>query len=105
VDSISDNSDSELFPGDVSGSEYMGTISESETSDYTSEDESFPPSTKILKENQNQEVKQQPRKRHKQKRERQVQGHVAIQTAVQVEQKLYITWSNVTGKKKKLEDI
>jgi hypothetical protein len=69
ADSISDNSDSELFSGDVSGSEYMGAISESETSDYTSEDESLPPPRKVVKkENQNQEVKQQPRKRHKQKR-------------------------------------
>jgi hypothetical protein len=34
---------------------------------------------------------------------RQVQEQVAIQTAVQEEQKLYITWSKVTGKKP--EDI
>jgi len=51
-------SDSELFPEDVSDTEDMGSIPESETSDYTSEDESFPPPRKILKkENQNQEVK------------------------------------------------
>jgi hypothetical protein len=51
-------SDSELFPEDVSDTEDMGSIPESETSDYTSEDDSFPPPRKLLKkENQNQEVK------------------------------------------------
>jgi hypothetical protein len=48
VVSSSDNSDSQLFPEDVCGSKCMGSISESETSDYTSEDESFPPPRKIL---------------------------------------------------------
>jgi hypothetical protein len=57
----------------------------------------------LKKENQNQKAKQQPRKKHTQKRVRQVQKQVAIQSAVQVWQKLYITWSKVTGKK--LEDI
>ena len=104
VDNISDNGDNEPFPEDVNGSDHMGSISESETSDYTSEDESFSPPRKILKkENQNQEVKQQPRKtRHTQRKVRQVQEQVEIQTAVQEEQKLYITWSKVTGNNSKI---
>jgi maleate cis-trans isomerase len=63
VDSSGEISDSKLFPEDVCDSEYIRSTSKSETSDYLSED-GFPLPTSILKENQNQEGKQQPRKRH-----------------------------------------
>ena len=48
VDRSSEISDSELFPEDDTGSEYVGLTSESETSDYTSAGEDFPLPRKIF---------------------------------------------------------
>jgi hypothetical protein len=49
VDLSSEISDSELFPEDDTGLEYVGLTSESETTDYTSEGEDFPLLRGILK--------------------------------------------------------
>jgi hypothetical protein len=49
VDHSSEISDSELFPEDETGSEYVGLTSESETPDYTSQGEDFPLPRKIIK--------------------------------------------------------
>jgi hypothetical protein len=63
VDSSNVISDNKMSLEDDSGSEYIGSISNSETSDYTSDNEDSPPPTKILnKEKLKQEGKQQTRK-------------------------------------------
>jgi hypothetical protein len=65
----------------------IGSTSNSETSDYPSDNEDSSPPRKILnKENLKQEGKQQTRKGYMQKRAIQVQQQVTIQPAVQVQQ-------------------